>query len=208
MINYIRQSWLILALGLVCGVALAGVNSWLDPIIKQNQADARAKAALEVVPGAGSAKPLEALAGMEAFQVFGPDGRPAGWAVTGEANGYGGTVKVMFGLNPQVTQVTGLKILIHNETPGLGSKVTEQGFRRQFAGKPARPLKAAKAPAGETDIQAITGATISSQAVCKAINARLEGLREQLLSASPAEGPGEPSVTPPQEQGGPQEGQR
>ena len=196
MIRYLQQSWMVLALALVCGAALAGVSSWLQPIIAANEADARAQAALLVVPGAQRAQEVTDIPGVKAFRVFAADGTLAGWAVMGESTGYSGTIQVVFGLDPQATRITGMKVLGNTETPGLGNKIADEApgsFRDGFVDKStATPLQASKSPVAPNEVQAVTGATISSNAVCQAIDAQLQaGLREKLLKAgmSPSTAP-------------------
>ena len=111
----------------------------------------------------------------------------AGYAVSGvSANGYGGAIRLMVGLDAD-RKVFTYQVLVANETPGLGAKLGEDEFVKRFNGKPALSL-AVKKDGG--DIDAITGATITSRAVCDAIaNAaarvdRLEGKKP--AAAAPA----------------------
>jgi electron transport complex protein RnfG len=84
------------------------------------------------------------------------------------AVGYGGLIDLMVGVNPEGT-ITGVQVLRHTETPGLGAKITEDTFIQQF---PERSLQntnwTLKKEGG--DIDQISGATISPQAVVKALN--------------------------------------
>lgn len=90
-----------------------------------------------------------------------------GAVFTGSAIGYAGTIEVMIGVAANGT-ITGVQILDHSETPGLGAKITEENFLRQFQGKNLSSTKwALKKEGGELD--GITGATISPRAVVKAI---------------------------------------
>jgi electron transport complex protein RnfG len=86
--------------------------------------------------------------------------------------GYGGTIEVMVGLLPDGT-VHGMEVLSHLETPGLGAKIREAKFKDRFKKRSLSNTKwAVKKDAG--DIDGITGATISSRAVIKAIKGGLE----------------------------------
>jgi len=72
-------------------------------------------------------------------------------------------------------------VLEQKETPGLGARIVEAGWREQFAGKPARrPLKVSKAATGEEEVQAVTGATISSESVVSIVNEAVAGFRRAL----------------------------
>lgn len=98
-----------------------------------------------------------------AFKVVAPDG-------------YSGNIAIMVGVDPQGT-VTGLEILTHAETPGLGDKITHPWFKEMFKG---RSLENAdwrvKKDGGEFD--QITGATISPRAVVGAVRRGLEFFAE------------------------------
>jgi electron transport complex protein RnfG len=100
------------------------------------------------------------------------DGRLIGIAfkVT-SSEGYGGTIEAMVGVLPDGT-IHGVEVLSHLETPGLGAKIGEAKFKDRFKDRNLSNTKwAVKKDAG--DIDSITGATISSRAVIKAIK---EGL--------------------------------
>jgi electron transport complex protein RnfG len=85
----------------------------------------------------------------------------AGYASIVEGSGYGGTIKIAVGIYPNGT-VKGVRVISHSETPGIGSKATEKDFLKQFKGVGEEELKL-KENNGEID--AVTGATISSTAV-------------------------------------------
>ena len=81
-------------------------------------------------------------------------------------DGYGGDITLMVGFKTDKKTVISYKVLAAAETPGLGMKLKTPEFAGQFAGKDGRSLKVKK-DGGE--IEAITSATITSRAVCKAI---------------------------------------
>jgi electron transport complex protein RnfG len=67
--------------------------------------------------------------------------------------------------------ITGVKVLEHQETPGLGERVLEERFRGQFVGR--------RAPMASSDFQAISGATISSSKVIKLVVEATNALHEK-----------------------------
>ena len=81
-------------------------------------------------------------------------------------DGYGGDITLMVGFKKDKKTVISYKVLAASETPGLGMKLKTPEFAGQFAGKDGRSLKVKK-DGGE--IEAITSATITSRAVCRAI---------------------------------------
>ena len=81
-------------------------------------------------------------------------------------DGYGGDITLMVGFKKDKKTVISYKVLAASETPGLGMKLKTPEFADQFKGKDGTSLKVKK-DGGE--IEAITSATITSRAVCKAI---------------------------------------
>ena len=81
-------------------------------------------------------------------------------------DGYGGDITLMVGFKKDKKTVISYKVLAASETPGLGMKLKTPEFSDQFKGKDGRALKVRK-DGGE--IEAITSATITSRAVCRAI---------------------------------------
>ena len=92
----------------------------------------------------------------------------------------------MFGTNPSLTKIKDLTILDQKETPGLGAKITDREiFLRFWKDKDcSQPLKLRKPPASSpeelapSEVNTITGATISSESVLNIVNSSLERLRK------------------------------
>ncbi|MDZ7837899.1 MAG: FMN-binding protein [Actinomycetota bacterium] len=93
-----------------------------------------------------------------------------GYAFLASGNGYGGEISIMVGLDADL-DIKDVSIVSHTETPGLGSRVTEDAFTGQFEGLSAQKIALSSA-GGEID--AISGATISSEAVTSAIKETME----------------------------------
>ena len=87
--------------------------------------------------------------------------------------GFGGTIKILIGVDNS-KKITGTKILEHLETPGLGERITEDEFLEQFVNKPIT-LQA-------NEIDAITGATISSTAIIDTITGNVNRISEYIES--------------------------
>lgn len=90
-----------------------------------------------------------------------------GFAFLAVGKGYGGLIDILVGLENEMT-IKGITIVSHLESPGLGARITESAFTDQFAGVNVTDV-ALRLKGGEID--AITGATISSGAVVDAIRA-------------------------------------
>jgi len=102
-----------------------------------------------------------------AYQVYG-GGKLKGYAIFTSPAGYSGPVDMVVGIDTAGV-VLGIRILRHTETPGLGSNAENPAFTEQFKGKSGM-LKVTKAAPGSDEIQAITSATITSNAVTNGVN--------------------------------------
>ena len=107
----------------------------------------------------------------------------AGWCMTVNSKGYGGEINFIVGVTKE-GGVKAINILNHSETPGLGARSTEPEFYEQFNDKNDLPLKVVKGEAGGSDeISAISGATITSNAVTSGVNAAVEYWEKNLKGA-------------------------
>ncbi len=102
-------------------------------------------------------------------------GETAAYIFTESAKGYGGDVSVMTTVKPDGT-VAGVAILdVSGETPGLGQNAAKESFYSQYAGlKKGVSLLKNGAKAENNEVDAVTGATITSTAVTRAVNAALD----------------------------------
>ncbi len=104
--------------------------------------------------------------------------KPVAFAVrTFSPKGYGGNVWIMVGFLPDGT-INNVAILEHKETPGLGSKMSTPGFKDQFMGKNPKTFKL-KVKKDGGDVDAISGATISSRAFSQATELAYETLMKR-----------------------------
>jgi Na+-translocating ferredoxin:NAD+ oxidoreductase subunit G len=111
-----------------------------------------------------------------AYLGFDASGKPLGVAVTAQEPGFQQEVLLMIGFEPSSGTLIGFKVLDEKETPGLGDKIErDTSFGSQFPGRVA-PLKGVKArnATDPSQVQTITGATISSRAVIRIINHAVE----------------------------------
>ena len=181
----------------VCAAVLAVVDSFTRLPIA-NIATLKANRAAQAVMPAGVkalvARPDPADTNVVLFVGYADDTRTKvlGYAVPGTSpNGYAGDIRLMAGLTADRAVIT-YRVLAANETPGLGAKLGDAAFAAQFAGKPAAALKVKKDGGA---IDALTGATITSRAVCEALAdavARVDRLEGRASAA-------EPAAPPPQE---------
>ncbi len=106
---------------------------------------------------------------VSAVRLVSADGSNVGYAVSVTEKGFGGEISLLVGVSLD-GKVRGVSLLSHSETPGLGARTGEEAFRSQFAGK------SGKLTVGE-NIDAVSGATISSKAVTAGVNAALAAIR-------------------------------
>ena len=137
--------------------------------------------------------PPEAAAGgavQKIYLGFDANGRATGVAVKAAAAGFQDIITLIYGFDPATGKLLGMKVLESKETPGLGDKIEKDlAFVAAFE-EAVPPLAAVKRATGAPgEIDAITGATISSRAVVRIINRSLEELRAPIeayvLEASP-----------------------
>ncbi|MBE7021163.1 MAG: RnfABCDGE type electron transport complex subunit G [Ruminococcaceae bacterium] len=149
-----------LILLLICGIStglLAYVNDLTAPVIYENELAANKAAMLQVMPSAEQFREVS----QSLSKAFDKDGNLKGYTVKVSPSGYGGEISMMIGVNTDYT-VSGVQILSLSETPGLGAKAQDEAFLTQFTGKnDSMELK--------KDINAISGATITSTAVISGV---------------------------------------
>ena len=150
----------------VCAAVLASVNEiTADPI--REVAEKNEKAAVRKVMPA-NVSTIEAKEG-GVFVGKDDNGAVAGYAAKGTSGeGYGGDIELMVGFEKDAKTLVCYETLLATETPGLGMKLNSPDFKGQFGGKDGASLKVVKDGGA---IEAITSATITSRAVCKAIEA-------------------------------------
>lgn len=159
----------IAVLGAICLVVtalLAFINAVTSPIIAEADAKAAAQARQEVL--------AEADAFEEITDAVKPDGvtemyraqNGAGYVFKLSTKGYGGTIELMCGVKADGS-IESIQTLNHSETSGIGSKVVDNasGYSNNYTGKTADNY---------AEVDAVTGATISSKAYKKAVAAAFE----------------------------------
>ena len=164
------------------------------PIIAENQRVRTERAVFQVIPGAVSKRDFvvtgqglkpagEGVEGPPVYAAYDAAGALKGVAFTGVGNGYGGALKVLLSYDPERQSIVGSKVLQSSETPGFGDKLaTDPEFLKNMEALDVRLNADGSALANPVvtvkhgtktepwQIDAITGATISSKAMGKAVN--------------------------------------
>lgn len=162
---------------LVASAALAGVNQVTAPIIAEQQEAAANEAYLAVLPDADGFEEVTDFATTNVQSVLKAT-NGAGWVIKASAKGFGGDVPVVVGFNAEGT-IVGIQFMENSETAGYGQKLVDGSadgvaFTQQFIGM-------SEAPAVGTNIDAITGATVSSKAAASAVTTAINCFNEVAL---------------------------
>lgn len=154
-----------LILMLICSVA-SGALAVVNQLTRQRiitQALAEEEASLkEVLPQAARFEPVKKDGETDYYKGFDAGGSLVGLAFKAQGKGYSSLIETVAGMRPDGT-ITAIKVVGHNETPGLGSKVAEAKFTGRFVNKPLKDVDG---------VRWITGATISSRAVIDSVKRR------------------------------------
>ena len=202
---------MIRTLGLVsaiCGLIIVGTYQGTFDAVAVNKQIALERSVFKVMPKAaaiteyvmtadGRVEKLTGEAPAKAqryFAAYDANGAFVGIAAEGAAKGYADTVRIMFGYDPASQHITGIGVVAMRETPGIGDKIiTDPAFLANFEALDARLNGDLSALANEIrtvkhgtksqpwQIDAISGATITSRAVGKAINDAAQTLLPRLV---------------------------
>lgn len=201
--------------GAVAGLAIVLVHQWSQPRIEAYQAMVLREAVIEVIVGSNhsrtfffvegaytDAPPSEADTASADRLYVGYDaaGIPLGVALAAGKPGYQDVIRLIFGFDPATAQVLGMKVLDSRETPGLGDKIEKDtawvaSFRGALA--PLEPVKEGAGRGGASEVDMITGATISTRAVIEIINERLDAVGGGVQQLWDAGIPASPPPSPP-----------
>ncbi len=160
-------------LSLICmlaGGSLALVYSLTSPRILAKVQAAEEESLKEVLPEAATFETVKKNDAILYYRALDEKGKLIGVAFRASGKGYSSVIETMVGMLTDGT-ITAIKILSQNETPGVGTRVTEGTFQGQFRDLPENRL---------AEVQGITGATISSQAVIRSIQAKADEIKALL----------------------------
>lgn len=173
-----RPALILLIVTAVTGVLLGFIQSLTAEPIRLTRERERAEALRRALPEAETFRPVEgdpSWAVVSVEEGLAGD-RLVGYCITVDAPGYGDDIRLLVGVDGEGT-VTGLEVLSHAETPGLGAKAAEEPFRAHFRGMTG-PVEVTKQQPGPNEIEAISGATITTRAVADGVNRALEIFRQ------------------------------
>lgn len=181
--SFLKLGVILLIITATAGLILGGVHAITKkPIAKQIE-KTNNEAMKEIVPQADSFTKMK----IESTDIIKEvnEGKASndvvGYAFKVASKGYGGIIEMMVGISKD-GKIQGIKILSHSETPGLGANAEKPDFSGRFKDKPTdKSLKVVKRTASApNEIQAMTGATITSRAVTLGVNEVVKFYNEQL----------------------------
>ena len=152
---------------------LLGLVNYVTADTIAEQTAQKAENAMRQVLEADSYEPLDVPEDSAVTAAYRAGDR--GYVVRVAPNGFGGAIDMMVGVDVSGA-VTGVAIVSQSETASLGANCTREDFRAQFTGKTGT-LSVSK-DGGE--IEALTGATVTSRAVTEGVNTALEFVQEVL----------------------------
>lgn len=190
---FLQQSWLLLVCSFFFGLLIAVTNAALSGRIEQNRIAKLNELTKALLPAAERFQPVEAgievqLPGgskekVTVFEAFASNGQRVGWSFNAHGTGFAGPIELVIAVDKDFGKIMGFNVLSSSETPGFGDQVKSDYYRKQFTGAPAEKLTLVKtgSPATiDSQIVAITGATVSSQAVVNIVNTFLTQIKDQM----------------------------
>jgi len=181
---------------IVFGSSLAMLNYKWQPKITQNEIDKFNRLAgglltnaVNFEPALEEPVPIDIGKGktynVEVKKGLNANGQLIGWAFVCQGSGFADKIKLVVGVDAAFEKMAGFGVLSSNETPGFGDKITiKDGFyQSQYKGAPVMELTLSKigdADKVDSEIIAISGATVTSEAVVKIFNTFLVPLKEAM----------------------------
>jgi len=203
-----QQSWLLIVASFCFGLLIAVTNAALSPRIRQNEINKRNHIVTVLLPEAKNFILLDEPVEIQSLQgkkekveiykaVSGPD-ECVGWSFEAAGSGFADKIKLVIALDKNFEKIAGFDVLAldknfekiagfdvlsSNETPGFGDQIKYDYFRDQFKGAPAGELKLVtigERSKIDSEIVAISGATISSEAVVEIVSNSVTKVKEQM----------------------------
>ncbi len=190
--HFFEQSWLLIVASFFFGLLIAITNAALSPRIERNKSAKLNELASGLLTTATTFAQVD-----RDMEVEGLDGRAqdipvyravmgnqiVGWVFQVVGSGFADKIELVVAVDDEFETLAGFDVLASNETPGFGDQIKGDYFRDQFEGAPADELTLVKAgdPAAiDSEIVAISGATVSSTAVVEALDHYLPRIKTQL----------------------------
>jgi len=190
---FLQQSWLLIVASFFFGLLIAVTSAGLSPRIRQNEINKRNRLVSALLPEAkdfillddqveiqsSRGKPEK----IEIYRAVSEANECVGWSFEAVGSGFADKIKLVIALDKNFEKIAGFDVLASAETPGFGDQIKYDYYKNQFKGAPAGELKLVTVgEPGEIDSQivAISGATISSEAVVEIVSNFVTQVKEQM----------------------------
>jgi len=191
--HFMQQSWLLIVASFFFGLLIAVTNAALSPRIRQNEINKRNSMVTVLLPEAKDFILLDEQIEIQSLQgkkekvdiykaVSGAD-ECVGWSFEAVGSGFADKIKLVIALDKNFEKIAGFDVLSSNETPGFGDQIKYDYYRDQFKGAPAGELKLViigERSKIDSEIVAISGATISSEAVVEIVSNSVTQVKGQM----------------------------
>lgn len=189
---FIQQSWLLIVAAFFFGLLIAVTNAAWQPRIQyneENKLDNLMAGLIKAKTFEIAEKQLELkgekgkIIKTDIYKALGTDKETLGFAFVASGSGFADKIKLVIAVDSKFENFFGFKVLASNETPGFGSKIKEEFFGNQFENAPAKKLiltKTGDEKQIDDQIVAISGATVSSEAVVKIINNFVTQIKDKM----------------------------
>jgi len=190
--HFIQQSWLLIISSFCFGLLIAVTNAAWSPRIEQNKIEKLNRLMGGLFTKAENFEletelEVESVRGKKVksnvYKAVSDAGKCVGWVFNTSGSGFADKIELVVAVDEDFKEITGFDILASNETPGFGDRIKQLKWRNQFAGAPAEKLQLVKIGEAEkidSEIVAISGATVSSEAVVKIINNSITQIKDQM----------------------------
>jgi len=188
-----QQSWLLIIASFCFGLLIAVTSAALSPRIRQNEINKRNRMVTVLLPEAKDfilmeeSIEIQSIQGkkekVDIYKAMSQADECVGWSFEAVGSGFADKIKLVIALDQNFEKIAGFDVLSSNETPGFGDQIKYDYYRDQFKGAPAGELKLVTVgERGEIDseIVAISGATISSEAVVEIVSNSIRQVKEQM----------------------------
>lgn len=191
----------------VCGLIIVAAYQGTYSAVAENKKLALERAVFKVIPGAKSIAEFYAVpngvvpaageappGSLKFYATYDAGGKLSGIAAEAAARGYADMVKLLYGYSPDCNCITGIGVVAMRETPGIGDRIlTDKEFLANFTALDVRLNKDLSALAHEVktvkhgtksnawEVEAISGATVTSKAVGRGIDASAQALLPRLV---------------------------
>lgn len=180
----IRPGLVLMLITVVAALCLGAAYAVTKEPIEKQLIQTKNASMQKIMPDADDFEEIEVNPGYEANSVYAAtsQGDGIGYVIGLKVKGYGGDIDVLAAIDVQGT-IVGVDIVNHSETPGLGAKADSDAYLSQYKNK-TQFLTVVKSAAGDNDVQAVTSATITSNAVTTAVNSALDYFNVYLKGAN------------------------